>query len=330
MEMEKITVKANPMPAGRIILKSISESRKLSLLKSDSSRLLFTWLIPHLDKNGCFSGDAEVINGRIFTRLKKTTEEVEKLLKDLEGVGLIKRYRVKEDVFLNVPDFKDKQPYLNPEREGKPKYPEPETADLFKSKSAPSPDLIQGNPAKEKEKEKEKEKVKEKEGALPPAPLTTKIIDTLEVIMEILRPIKAKGFKIHASYLTSLIQEFPEIDHIEQIRKKMAWWNDHPLTKKSNVHLQLLNWFTNARKYEAQQKKERMVGQVQPGGPSKKAADNYYENLAHVYAPQIEKAEKAGDEKEVKKLKAEAQADMDIFLKALMKKEAWALGWANK
>lgn len=158
METEEITVKANTMPAGRIILKSISESRKLSILKTDSARLLFTWLIPHLDKNGCFSGDAEVINGRIFTRLKKATEEVEKLLKDLEGVGLIKRYRVKEDVFLNVPDFKDKQPYLNPEREGKPKYPEPETTDLFKIKSAPSPDLIQGNPAKEKEKEKVKEK----------------------------------------------------------------------------------------------------------------------------------------------------------------------------
>jgi hypothetical protein len=188
--------------------------------------------------------------------------------------------------------------------------------------------LFTDSPLEEKNIEKNIEK--KKEGALPPAPLTTKIIDILEVIMEILRPIKAKGFKIHASWLASLIQEFPEIDHIEQVRKKVAWWNDHPLTKKSNVHLQLLNWFTNARKYEAQQKKERMVGQTQPAGPSKKAADNFFKALEKEYGPKIEEAKKSGKEDFADYMKNEAQVRMDKFLKALMNKEKWALEWADK
>ena len=59
------------MPQGRIILKSISESRKIATLKTDGARLLYTWLITHLDVNGSFSGDPDVVNGKVFTRLKK-------------------------------------------------------------------------------------------------------------------------------------------------------------------------------------------------------------------------------------------------------------------
>ena len=80
------------MPQGRILLRSISESKKLSELKTDGARLLYTWLIPHLDINGCFSGDAQVLKGKIFTRLKKSTKIVESYLENMEEVKLIVRY----------------------------------------------------------------------------------------------------------------------------------------------------------------------------------------------------------------------------------------------
>jgi len=107
------------MPIGRILLKSISESKKLSILKSDGARLLYTWLLPHLDINGCHSGDSMVIKGKIFTRLIKSIKIIEGYLQDLESAGLIIRYEVNGDIFLNYPDFVEKQPKLNPEREGK-------------------------------------------------------------------------------------------------------------------------------------------------------------------------------------------------------------------
>lgn len=126
------------MPVGRIVLKSISDSKKLSKIKTDGARLLYTWLITHLDVNGCYSGDPQVINGKIFTRLNKSNKTVENYLLDLEGNNLIVRYEINGDIFLNVPDFVEKQPSLNPSKEGKTSIPLP-PPDLIKSKSRLTP-----------------------------------------------------------------------------------------------------------------------------------------------------------------------------------------------
>jgi len=108
------------VPQGRIILKSISESKKLAMLKTDGARLLYTWLIPHLDINGCFSGDPKVVNGKVVTRLNKGDDTIEGYLQDLEENKLIQRFNHDGDIFLYVPDFTEKQPRLYPEKEGKP------------------------------------------------------------------------------------------------------------------------------------------------------------------------------------------------------------------
>jgi hypothetical protein len=126
------------MPIGRILLKSISDSNKLPKLKTDGARLLYTWLIAHLDINGCFYGDAQVVKGKIFTRLNKSIKTIDDYLKDLEENKLILRYRIDGDTFLNVPDFKEKQPSLNPAKEGKPTIPLP-TPELLQSYSRVTP-----------------------------------------------------------------------------------------------------------------------------------------------------------------------------------------------
>lgn len=143
------------MPQGRILLRSISESKKLSKLKTDGARLLYTWLIPHLDINGCFSGDAQVLNGKIFTRLKKSIKTIESYLQNMEEVKLIVRYEVNGDVFLHSPDFVKKQPNLNPNKEGKPVIPTP-TPELIKSYSKLTQELLSTSKVKES-----KDKVKE-------------------------------------------------------------------------------------------------------------------------------------------------------------------------
>lgn len=146
------------MPKGRILLKSISESKKLSRLKTDSARLLYTWLIPHMDVNGNFSADPEVINGRIFTRLGKKIDEISLLLDELANEGLIIRYAVDDDIFLNIPDFEKKQPHLNKEREGKSTIPKP-TQEYIESYSRLPHELLRlkykGNEVKGRELEVE-------------------------------------------------------------------------------------------------------------------------------------------------------------------------------
>lgn len=115
------------MPQGRIILKSICQSKKLAKLKTDAARLLYTWLLTNLDANGCFSGDVEDIKGMIFTKLSHTKDEIETYLQDIAECGLIMLYEDKEAEhrYIHVPDFVKKQPYLNPGREAKGKIPLP-------------------------------------------------------------------------------------------------------------------------------------------------------------------------------------------------------------
>ena len=125
-----------------MILKSISDSKKLSRLKTDTARLLYTWLIPHLDINGCFSGDSQVVRNKILTRLNIQVNKVEDLLKDLENNNLIIRYEANGDMFLIVPDFIDKQPSLNPSREGKPTIPLPTKEQLEMKPKVASKEFI--------------------------------------------------------------------------------------------------------------------------------------------------------------------------------------------
>ena len=115
------------------MLKSICQSRKLAELETDSARLLYTWLIPNLDINGCFSADAVIVKSLILTRLEKTADEVEYYLNDMARVGLICLYDADGDKYLQVPDFADKQPSLNPSKEAKPRIP------------LPTPDQLQSN-----------------------------------------------------------------------------------------------------------------------------------------------------------------------------------------
>ncbi len=61
-------------------------------------------------------------------------------------------------------------------------------------------------------------------------------------------------------YLKELSVEFPDLDYVEQMKKKVAWWLDNPLTIKSNVHLQVRNWFIIAQKGIDEAKRQHNVG----------------------------------------------------------------------
>lgn len=120
------------------MLRAICQSKKLASLKTDGARLLYTWLLPNVDINGCFSGDPEVIKGQIFTRLKKSTKTILGYIEELDSAGLIIWYQSNGDHFLHIPDFVDKQPSLNPDREAKPTIPMP-TPDQLEMKSCVTP-----------------------------------------------------------------------------------------------------------------------------------------------------------------------------------------------
>jgi hypothetical protein len=111
------------MAKGRMLQNRISKSQKMACLSSDTVRLLYTWMLSHLDINGNFYADPVMVNNLVFTRLGHSIKVVSSALDELADKGLILRYQVNGEIYLNYPDFKEKQPSLHPAREGIPDIP---------------------------------------------------------------------------------------------------------------------------------------------------------------------------------------------------------------
>lgn len=150
------------MAKGRMLQKRISNSRKMANLSSDTVRLLYTWMLSHLDINGCFYADPVMVNNIVFTRLQKPLKQISEALDELERVGLINRYKTDGEQYLQYPDFEDKQPSLQRDREGTPNIPPP-TPDQLKSESGVNQDEVPLNIKQSKTKE---EKVKHLDAVL--------------------------------------------------------------------------------------------------------------------------------------------------------------------
>jgi len=307
------------MPAGRILLKSISESKKLAALKTDGARLLYTWLIPHVDVNGCFSGDIEVIKGQIFTRLKKSDREIESFLCDLEEAGLIVRYESEGDAFIFLPTFEEKQPHLNKEREAAPRIPRP-TPEQLKSKSGLNQDKI---PLKFKVKVKVKENV-----------------EILTPVVEYLNQKTGKNFSPTSTatlrHINARIAEgrtFEDFKHVIDV--KVRSWLDDP---KMNAYLRPETLFGSKMEAYLNEyivltpvEKERIVGAGRPISEEERAKRK--EGAAKIKAlatrifdekfnPKMDEARARGDLKAVTALQKEAEAEFRIESSKIMRGEA--------
>jgi len=121
------------MPRGRILDKeAISQSKKLSELPSDTSRLVYTWLLVHLDREGRFSADPLIIKGNVFPRVKSmTVVKIEKSINEIAVLELIDLYSVNGDKYLQFKKFKEFQTHLD--REAPSKIPAPDEGKLINS-----------------------------------------------------------------------------------------------------------------------------------------------------------------------------------------------------
>lgn len=113
------------MAEGRMLKRAVSDSRRLSELKTDSARLLWTWILPYLDIEGRYLADPNLIKGKIVPRLKTfNPENVVEYLADMNKVGLIILYESDGEKYLQYRNFHEFQK-LRKDREGKSKIPAP-------------------------------------------------------------------------------------------------------------------------------------------------------------------------------------------------------------
>lgn len=107
------------MARGRMLNKTVSASMKFHQLSDDTCRLLATWIIPHLDKNGVYYGEAALVRSYIFPmRDDIGIDRTEGYLLELEQVGLMHRYKANGRIWQHWPGFDDNQVGLRKDREG--------------------------------------------------------------------------------------------------------------------------------------------------------------------------------------------------------------------
>ena len=129
------------MARGRMISKSISLDEKVNALSDDTARLLFTWLIAHLDCEGRMHGDAITVKSIVFPRRNISQRKVEKYLKELEKNRLIFRYSVNGNQYLWMKNFEKHQVGLKKNREAQSQIP-PFAQELIRTNEGNSPSEI--------------------------------------------------------------------------------------------------------------------------------------------------------------------------------------------
>jgi len=108
-----------------MLKKRISDSKKLGQLKSDSARLLYTWLLCHLDVEGRYSADPDLIKGHVFPKIKSMTcPKIKRFLTELARVKLIILYDYDNERYLEFKKF-HKEQILRRDREAVSKIPPP-------------------------------------------------------------------------------------------------------------------------------------------------------------------------------------------------------------
>lgn len=226
------------MPEGRMLKKVVSTSQKLANLKSDSARLLYTWLIPHLDIEGRFSADPKIVKGYVVPRLKMSLRKISEYLEDMAKNDLIVLYEVDGDRYLQLRKFKDFQT-LREKRESKSIIPPSTEASRI------TPGVPTENSSTNKVKESKLNLNKED-----------------KEIFALLKNIKNYPFNQEKDleFIKGLKAEFPEIDVLEKVKQICANWLNRPLLKKSRPRVQIRRWVFNEDKWQKEGDKARKVG----------------------------------------------------------------------
>lgn len=98
------------MAEGRMLKKVICESPRLAALKNDTNRLIYTWLIPHLDVEGRHSADPRVVKSHVAPLLDHISYRIIRAaLQDMAVHNLIVLYSIDGQDFLELCRFKKHQ-----------------------------------------------------------------------------------------------------------------------------------------------------------------------------------------------------------------------------
>lgn len=162
--------KGAAMARGRIIRKKISIDKKIAALANEhgaEAALFFTWLIPHLDRDGRAIADPDLLKGLVAPRVKSiTVDTIATALRFLSERGVVVIYEHDDEQYLYMPKFEENQLGMRRDREAPSELPDPAQCqsnsgaapESLRSDSGPTPDQLRSDsgprPAERKGKER--------------------------------------------------------------------------------------------------------------------------------------------------------------------------------
>lgn len=240
------------MARGRMIDRVIILSKKINAI-SEGAENLYYRIYVNTDDYGRYHADSEILKGQIYTRKKISKTIIEKRLNELWNIGLINLYKNNDETYLEIVDFEKHQIFRSDVKK-RAEYPEPEK---FLQRSRNESDTArnesnQDRCSKLNEVNINEVNVREEEDLTP----------TERKILNELKKVKNYPFNLIETieYVRELAVDFPGVDILDEIQKKVAWWRDNPLTKNSNPHLQLRKWMKKAVEFDNERKQGDQVG----------------------------------------------------------------------
>ena len=235
------------MPRGRFISREISLDEKVESLPDDSARLLWTWMILHLDREGRIQAEPHVIKSIVAPRRSWSSKKISFYLNSFVTLGLVLRYNVGKYSYLQSTNFKDHQVKSALDKESLSVIPPPESGvsrELVKRSSSVT---LGKDKEQVKVKDKDKDKEEEEDAGDPMAQLNDKDL-TLIWIWKAVSNFSLSDQKC-MELVDKLHRDFPDVDLIEESQKWATYKLDNPLGKNSNTSLQIWNWMNNTKKY---------------------------------------------------------------------------------
>lgn len=124
------------MASGRMLKNSISLNERVNEL-SIPAMLIYTWMISHADDFGRMRGTAKHIRAAVVPmRDDLTADLVEGCLCEMSAKGLIQRYEVKGEIYIQFPSWDEHQTGLH--KRTKSKFPDPIPGDSGKFREIPA------------------------------------------------------------------------------------------------------------------------------------------------------------------------------------------------
>jgi len=209
------------MAKGRFVSQAISLDEKVDALSDDTARLLFTWMIPHLDCEGRMYGDPQVFKSIVAPRRDYSMQKVEKVIEELVSWGLVIRYSHNGNKYIYAPNFEKHQKGLRKDRESQSQIPPP-PPELLPTKSGVTPNTIPNN-----------------------SPLS------LSISLSI-REVEGDIFK---KYVEEQVEKYPTLNIKNELEKfKLYWFDDKSKRILKRPKLAFRNWLDKALEFQSKNK----------------------------------------------------------------------------